>query len=221
MFRHRHAQIPYVALFLLTLAQGCKNTSVRAPDQPPGDFQVNEISYVESDAFDKIFESGLVRQDPVIVIHTTFKKPEWGPRLNAWIAAWNQGGPSASRTVRGQAPIPSIVVDGDSIREFRLLVNGLMNRVDDLARDGSNWWSEERTRSRRVNLLKPYNLRFHMGDDATIQLVFFNGSYSQYYQAYMQKLTHVDVEVEGWSRTFDCTNCKKRMTVSRRKEVSE
>ena len=103
MFRHRHAQILYVALLLLILSEGCKNPAMRAPDQPPGDFQVNEISYVESDAFDNIFESGLVRKDPVIVVRTSFKKPEWGPRLNAWIAAWNQGGDSASRTVRGES----------------------------------------------------------------------------------------------------------------------
>ena len=70
-------------------------------------------------------------------------------------------------------------------------------------------------------MLKPYNLRFHMGDDGAIQLVFFNGSYSQYYKTYMQKLTHADDEVEGWSRTFDCTNCKNMMTVSRKKAVSE
>jgi hypothetical protein len=187
------------------------------PEAPPSDFQANEITYVESDAFDNTFESALIREDPVIVIRTSFNKPEWGPRLNAWIAAWNRGGAGAGRTARGQSPIPSIVVDGDSIREFRLLVNGLMNRVDDAAREGTNWWTEERMRSRRVGLLKPYNLRFHMDSDGTIQLVFFHGGYSQYYKAYMRKLTQADEEIEGWSRNFECTKCNKNtMTVSRK-----
>ncbi len=218
MFRQRPAQIPYLAFFLLVLVDGCKHSDVQTTQTPPRDFQVNEISYVENDAFDNIFESALVRQDPVVVVRTDFSKPEWGPRLNAWIAAWNQGGTGAGRTVRGQAPIPSIVVDGDSIREFRLLVNSLMNRAEDTARTGSNWWTEERTRSRRIAMLKPYNLRFHMGDDGKIQLVFFHGDYAQYYQSYMRKLTKTDEELESWSRTFDCTTCKGTMTVSRKKQ---
>jgi hypothetical protein len=217
MFRHRLAHIPYIVLLAATLPAGCKSSDVRSSDQQPRrEFQVNEISYVESDAFDAIFESALVREDPVIVVRTDFKKPEWGPRLNAWIAAWNMGGAGPDRIVRGQAPIPSIVVDGDSIREFRLLVNSLMNRVDGLARTGTNWWTEERTRSRRVSLLKPYNLRFHMGDDGKIQLVFFHGRYADYYQSYMRKLTKSEAEFDGWARTYDCTACKGMMTVSKK-----
>ena len=123
--------------------------------------------------------------------------------------------------MRGRWPIPSIVVDGDSIREFRLLVNSLMNRVDDVARDGSNWWTEERTRSRRNNMLKPYNLRFHMGDNGTIQMVFFNGSYSQYYKTYMQKLIPCRRGSGRLVKNLDCTKCKNMMTVSRKKAVSE
>jgi hypothetical protein len=212
MFRNRAAQIPYFALFVLALAAGCKNSAVRPVEPPPADIQANDITYVESDAFDAIFESALVRQDPIIVVHTDFKKPEWGPRLNAWIAAWNKGGTSAGLTIRGQVPIPSVTVDGESIREFRLLVNSLMNRVDDLSRNGSAWWTEERTRSRRVDLLKPYNLRFVKDEHGTIQLVFFNGNYASYYPGYMRNLTRTVGEPDAWSRNFECTECKRLVT---------
>src|SRR5580692_11485412 len=103
MFRYWAVQIPYFALLTLALAAGCKTTENRPIEPPPPDFKANEISYVESDAFDAIFESALVRQDPVIVVRTEFSKPEWGPRLNAWIAAWNSGGSGGGRTIRGQA----------------------------------------------------------------------------------------------------------------------
>jgi hypothetical protein len=212
MLQTRIVQNSYLALFALALAIGCKTTENRPIEPPPPDFKANEISYVESDAFDGILESALVRQDPVIIVHTEFSKPEWGPRLNAWIAAWNSGGSGNGRTIRGQAPLPSIVVDGDSIREFRLLVNSLMGRVDDLARNGSAWWNEDRMRSRRVDLLKPYNLRFHMDDQGKIQLVFFNGNYARYYQPYMRTLTHTNEELPSWSRNFECTQCKQLMT---------
>jgi hypothetical protein len=208
MLENRALQVPYFALLALTLAIGCKTPSGRPEDSPPAEFKANEITYVENDAFDAIFEASLVRQDPVIVVRTDFTKPEWGPRLNAWIAAWNKGS-SNNRTVRGQIPIPSVVVDGDSIREFRLLVNSLMNRVDDVARTGSNWFLEERTVSRRVTLLKPYNLQFVMDEQGKIQLVFFHGDYARYYPGFMRKLKHTDEEIESWSRTFDCAQCKR------------
>src|SRR5439155_1407439 len=80
---------------------------------------------------------------------------------DAWLAAWNRGGkvgPAADgRKARGQAPV---TVNADTIREFRLLVDDLMGRVETLAKTSSAWYAEERTRSRRVALLKPYNLRF-------------------------------------------------------------
>lgn len=218
MFPNKAARILSTSLLTLVFVAGCKTSGGRQAETPPPEFQANEITYVENDAFDGIFEASLVRQDPVIVVRTEFTKPEWGPRLNAWIAAWNKGSAN-NRTVRGQIPIPAVVVDGDSIREFRLLVNSLMNRVDDVARTGSNWFAEERTVSRRVALLQPYNLQFIMDEQGKIQLVFFHGKYAQYYPGFMRKLKHSDEEVESWSRTFDCAQCKR--LVAARTQKSE
>ena len=58
-----------------------------------------------------------------------------------------------------------VTVNGESIREFRLLIESLWTRIDERSRQGFMWLSEEKTRSRRLRLLKPYNLRFHMTDD--------------------------------------------------------
>jgi hypothetical protein len=212
MLINRAARILYPTLLAFAIFTGCRTTSIQQSETPPPEFQANEITYVENDAFDGIFEASLVRQDPVIVVRTDFTKPEWGPRLNAWIAAWNKGSAN-NRTVRGQIPIPSVVVDGDSIREFRLLVNSLMNRVDDVARTGSNWFAEERTRSRRVALLQPYNLRFIMDEQDKIQLVFFHGKYARYYPEFMRNLEHsTDEELESWTRTYDCAQSKRYVT---------
>src|SRR5262245_27669454 len=64
----------------------------RYKEPPPPDIRPTVIQYVDSDAFDRILETALVTQDPVIVIQTGSSKPDWSGRLNAWIAAWNMGG---------------------------------------------------------------------------------------------------------------------------------
>jgi hypothetical protein len=205
-----------LCLVLSALAGGC-TWKVTRPyrDPPPAGIRATPIDYVESDAFDTLFESALVNQDPVIVVRTTHSRPDWGDRLNAWIAAWNMGGRveagGGKRTVRMQAPLPKVVIDGDSIREFRLLVDDLMNRVEDLARARSAWWAESKVRSRRVALLKPYNLRFHLDEQEHIQLIFFNGRYAEYYQEFMRSIVRTE-EADGWVRGVTCSHCKQSIS---------
>jgi hypothetical protein len=59
-----------------------------------------------------------------------------------------------------------------------------------------------------VALLGPYNLRFHKGEDSTIDLIFFHEQYSAYYPRFVQKLTGSETSGEGWSRTLECSECK-------------
>jgi hypothetical protein len=199
---------------LAVLFGGCVGKGTRPyREPPPAGFHATPIDYVDSDAFDTLFESALVNQDPVIIVRTTHTRPDWGDRLNAWIAAWNRGGQVEGKgTVRMQAPLPRVVIDGDSIREFRLLVDDLMGRVDDLAKNRSAWWAEARVRSRRVALLKPYNLRFHMDEGQHIQLIFFNGRYAQYYQEFMRSVVHTEDEADGWVRGFTCSRCRQALS---------
>jgi len=199
---------------LLSAVAGCREPAPRpAPQPPPENVKTTDVDYVNSDAFDALFESALVNQDPVIIVHTGRTKPDWDGRLNAWIAAWNRGGPvgPAPRSVRGQIPIPGVKVDEGTLREFRLLVGSLMDRVEDLARDGTEWWTEERTRSRRVALLRPYDLRFHLGENGNIDLVFFNGEYASFYPDFVQSLAGSEVDADEpreWTRMFRCSRCK-------------
>jgi hypothetical protein len=205
-----------VLLPLALLLPSCKTPTPGRPyrEPPPSDLKPTTIDYTETDAFDALFESALTNQDPAIVVQTAFEKPDWGPRLNAWIAAWNRGGPvgAPKRTARMQAPLlGGVPVDGDSIREFRLLIESLMDRVENLADKESAWWAEERTRTRRVALLKPYNLRFHQDEDKHIQLIFFNGNYSQYYPEFLLSVAVPETkDTVQWSRTFECSRCKRR-----------
>jgi hypothetical protein len=201
------------ALFALL---SCRNVPDVRPyrEPPPANLSRTNLDYADTDAFDALFESALVNQDPVIVIRTGQEKPEWEGRLNAWIAAWNRGGKVETATsgqqVRGQAPLPKVVVDGESIREFRFLVEGFMDRVENLARTGSAWWAEERVRNRHVALLRPYNLHFHLAEDRTILLIFFNGRYPSEYRAALPAIADTigDDEAHGRARAFTCSRCK-------------
>jgi hypothetical protein len=201
-----------VAFVGLVIASGCK-TPKPAPaprDSRPVEPEAVRLQYVDSEAFDLLLETTLLNAHPVIVVQTDHDKPDWGPRLNAWIAAWNSGGRVRGPRVRGQIPtVPGVVVDGDSIREFRLLIDGLMSRVEESARLGAYWWAEKHMRDRRVALLRPYNLRFHLGADERIQLIFFHGDYAALYGAVTRSLTHPDHdECLEWSHGYCCSLSK-------------
>jgi hypothetical protein len=201
-----------VALPLLALTVGCAFWKATRPlvEPPPPSITPTRIEYVDADGFDTLLESALVNQDPAIIIQTRNEKPDWGDRLNAWIAAWNMGGKVVGGAVRMQAPfVPEVVVDGDSIREFRLLVESLMGRLGDQTRQGLAWLAEEKTRGRRVRLLKPYNLRFHMDEDGFIQIVLFNGRYAEYHREFVRALAGRDTG-EEWDRTYFCSRCAER-----------
>ena len=195
---------------------GCRNARNTRPyrDPPPADITPTVIDYVDADGFDALFESALINQDAVILIQTGTSQPDWGPRLNAWIAAWNRGGrvvDTPQTRVRMQAPLPVPAVNGDTVRELRLLIDDLMTHLEDAARVGSSWWAEERTQRRRVALLRPYSLRFHLDEDKNIQLIFFNGQYSRYYRQFIDSIaTHDPDEAEEWSRDFKCSCGKKK-----------
>lgn len=212
------------AVVALTSCRAFQTLPDHAPPDGP-DITPTRIDYVDSDGFDAVLENALVNQDPVIVVRTGRPQPDWDGRLNAWIAAWNRGGHNSRRsgrraegeappprTARGQAALGKVPLDGDSIREFRLLVGGLLDRTEDLAQSSASWWAEERARSRRVGLLKPYSLRFHKDEDDLIQLVFFHGYYASYYPRYVQLLTRaaaLKMEEQQWTRSLECSCCKR------------
>jgi hypothetical protein len=195
---------------------GCQTQKATRPavEPPPPGFQPVTIDFADTDAFDALLESALTNQDPVILVQTANERPDWGPRLNAWIAAWNQGGtvgPPGGRKARMQAPLPRVVVDGDSIRELRLLIDDLMGRAEEAAARGSAWYREGRTRAHRVGLLKPYNLRFHQDGSGHIQIIFFNGRYSEYHRNFVQSIADPDPENgEEWTRSVCCSRCRER-----------
>jgi len=209
-------KIVHAALRLGLLAvASCSMPTRPYGEPPPPDIKATRIDYVDFDAFDALLESALTRQDPAIIIQTTHQKPDWGGRLNGWIAAWNMGGKvdiaQEKRKLRFQLGVSTVKVDADSIREFRLLISGFMDRVDFLARDTSAWWAEERTRNRRAALLKPYNIRFNLDEDKHIQIIFFNGRYAEYYHDYINGVALPDPdEPQGWVRGYTCSQCKPK-----------
>lgn len=174
------------------------------------DITPTRLDYVDTDGFDALLENALVNQDPVIVVRTQRSRPDWDGRLNAWIAAWNRGGSGRPRAARGQAGLAQAALDKDTLRELRLLVNGLLDRVEEAAQTGSTWYADHRELSRRIAVLKPYSLRFHMDDEGSIQLVFFHGNYAPYFPRFMQTLTESRaLEGEEWSRCVECSRCSR------------
>jgi hypothetical protein len=199
-----------VALALFAPA-GCR-TLLQSPDEPVAmpDITPTRLDYIDTDGFDAVLENALVNQDPVVVVRTGRTKPDWDCRLNAWIAAWNRGS-SRPITVRGQVALAAAALDKDAVRQLRLLVNGLLDRAEEVAQAGSTWWIDHRERSRRIALLKPYSLRFHMDDESSIQLVFFHGNYAPYYPRFVQTLTEsAGMESGEWTRAVDCSHCSRR-----------
>jgi len=199
-----------LAFFFVT---GCRSTRDSQSDRPPpARLDPTVMQYVDTDGFDAVFESALVNQDPVIIVRTTNEKPDWEGRLNAWIAAWNMGGKAERRIVRSQIPLPGQPVDAELLREFRLLIFGVVDRAEETAKAGSAWWHEERTRSRRVALLRPYNLRFHMGEDNHIHLIFFHANHAPHYQDFVKSIN--GGEAKNWSRNVECSICDHALRTS-------
>jgi hypothetical protein len=205
-----------VAGAVLSIIVGCRTTrdSKAERPEPAPPMQPTVVAYIDSDAFDGLFETALVNKDPIIIIRTDREKPDWEGRLNAWIAAWNMGSKIEGRTTRGQIPAQ---INAEFLREFRGLVGDVVNRAEELAKASSAWWQEERTRSRRVALLRPYNLRFHMSEDKKINLIFFHGDYAHKYQEFMTTMT--GTQEGAWTRTYECSVCDKFQPVSRSRQL--
>lgn len=204
-------QLAWAGLAVLVSLAGCQmyRSGKAAPlaDTMP-DLTPAYVDYTDTEGFDAVFESHLVAQDPAIIIRTEFSRPEWGSRLNAWIAAWNQGGRARPRTIRGQVGLSRL--DGESLRELRLLIDSLLGRVEAAAVTGSAWYANERERARRVALLKPYSLRFHRDGEGPIQLVFFHGAYASYYPRFLRSLMKgQESSFEEWARAIECSMCLK------------
>jgi hypothetical protein len=197
-----------LALLVLAAVSVSCHTSRRtrpAVDPPPPALRPTVIDYVDEDGFDEYMETALTSADPVIQIHTECTKPDWGARLNAWLAAWNMGG-KVELKARMQAPV---TVNAATIRELRLLIDDLMGRAEKLARAGSTWIGNERMLRHRVELLQPYNLRFHMDRDGFLQIILFNGRYSEYHRDYVRATAHPDDDLpEEWVRGWSCSRCR-------------
>jgi hypothetical protein len=71
---------------------------------------------------------------------------------------------------------------------------------------------EERVRSRRIALLKPYDLRFHVGTNGDIDLVFFNGKYASSYPEFVRNLLGENGQEDDspeWTRAVRCSRCQR------------
>ncbi len=137
------------------------------------------IPYYDSEAFDAMLEAALTRQDPVIVIQTATSEPDWSGRLNAWIAAWNEGGPvqpppqtkSKGIGLPRLGPKSVIELPPNTAEEARLLIEGEIDRIERLARESVAWWRDEQKRKARAAMLKPYVLRVQRDPAQRLQVV--------------------------------------------------
>ena len=97
--------------------------------------------------------------------------------------------------------------------------DSLMGRVEKSARAGGHWWAERHTRDRRVALLRPYSLRFHLGTDGHIQLIFYHGDYAAQHRDMVRSLADpAGEETLDWSPGYCCSVARVRVTARSRAE---
>jgi hypothetical protein len=159
---------------------GCGKTERPYVPPPPREAlqTATAIPYTDSEAFDVLLEAALNRGDPVIVIQTSSPQPDWSGRLNAWIAAWNAGGPVRAASERTKGPgsgEKAFVAPGalppDTAAETRKFLEGQIDRMERLARESVSWWRDEQRRKARVSMLHPYVLRIERGQQDQLQVV--------------------------------------------------
>jgi hypothetical protein len=177
------------ASLALLLGCGRDNSPRRPKPAPEGEARKNAtvIEYLDTDAFDHLLEAALNRQDPIVVVQTAHSKPDWEGRLNAWIAAWNEGGKvekednlflkSVSILAKSATPNASKVVvielPPDTAKETRKLVQGEIDRIERVAREAVEWWRDEQKRAKRIALLKPYLFIFEKDVGQKYQIIFY------------------------------------------------
>jgi hypothetical protein len=170
---------------------GCGSNSPSRPDKPsPSEDDrksATVIDYVDSDAFDGLLEAAINRQDSIIVVQTASTKPDWQGRLNAWIAAWNAGGKvqkdeglwlknvriMSEATAPNASKVVVVELPPDTAAEARKLVQGEIDRIERLAREGVDWWKDERTKAKRVESLRPYLFIFEKDANKQYQVIFY------------------------------------------------
>ncbi len=187
-----HASRLLVVPVLLILAVGCHSfppwsligEPSRAersyqPPPPPG-YPWLDVPYSDSEAFDTLLDCYLQAGKPAIRIVLDTKEPDWLPRMNAWLKAYQAGGQVRQPTgkggldsllwLAGMAQTPS---------DARQLLETAFDHLETYVKAGLAWWNDEQQRRRRIDLLKPYNLdavrESRRGDKYSILLC--NGRY--------------------------------------------
>ena len=173
------------------LTAGCDDPTLPRPDKPAPAHEARKratvVEYIDSEAFDGLLEAAINRQDSIIVVQTASTKPDWQGRLNAWIAAWNEGGrvqkneglllsavQIAKVSFAANASTVSVIeLPPDTAKETRKLIQGEIDRIERLARDGVGWWKDEKKKSKRIDLLKPYLFIFEKDAANNYQIIFF------------------------------------------------
>jgi hypothetical protein len=133
--------------------------------------QTPHVDYADSDAFDEVLKSALIRHDRLIVIQTVETQPAWSGRLTAWIAAWNEGGPAHEPGVSSTRSL--IELPPDLACETRQAITDQMDRIERLAVDMHGWWQDERKRRDRIEMLKPYMICVTRDQNQRLQVVFY------------------------------------------------
>lgn len=148
-----------LVLFSLPVAPGC-----RAPERawcppPPADFRGRDIRFEDAPAFDALLGNYLTNGTPVIRILLDTPKPDWSPRLVAWMDAYAAGG--KVRPAAGKGALSSLLwlaSSASSPNEARQLLENLLDRIENKATAATDAWSRAAERKRRTALLQPYLL---------------------------------------------------------------
>ncbi|MEM8913759.1 MAG: hypothetical protein AAGC97_18515 [Planctomycetota bacterium] len=147
---------------------------------PPKDFPPHQIRFSDSDGFDMMLETALMRKQPSIVIETDAKTPdEIDDRVQAWVSAWMDGGELDVPNSKGLGATQAILLGLEVANSAEF--NEFMDHAQQRAAKVAAWYNDRKTKEKRVALLKPYVLAFESRQqDGPIRIRLYNGLYEPF-----------------------------------------
>lgn len=167
----------YVVLLVLI---GCGTPQRTYQPPPPPNYPDREIPFEDSNAFDSLLETLLINQTPVIRIVLDTTTPDWPDRLVVWLRAYRDGGQVAAPTGKGGlSSLLWLAANATSSTEAREALEATFDRLEETTTAVATWWSNERERQRRIELLRAYIIDVERsarhGDRFVVTL--YNGRY--------------------------------------------
>ena len=146
---------------------------------PPPNFVCKELPFDDSDAFDAALKLHLSNGAPVVRVLLDSPRPDWPPRLVAWLDAYRAGGKVRPPSGKGVAALAWLGALSGSPTEARQLLESSLDRIAVAGAAVARQVARAQDQAERTALLAGYVL--DADQDAArgglFTLVLYNGRY--------------------------------------------